>query len=57
MKLTSQMLVNLFYPHIMSSKHRIEVDFLALYADPAACRDGDGFVMECVGHCVDFPVK
>ena len=34
----------------MSSKHRTEVDFLALYADPATCRDGDGFVMEWVRH-------
>ena len=29
----------------MASKHRSEVEFLALYAYPAACRDGDGFVM------------
>lgn len=28
-------LVNLFYPHIMSSRHRTEVDFLTLYADQA----------------------
>ncbi len=26
----------------MSRKYRTEVDFLALYADPVVCRDGDG---------------
>lgn len=53
-------LVNLFYPHIMSSKHRTEVDFLAFYADPAACRDSDCFVMEWVrhwGNTVERPVR